>query len=243
MPDFEVLVTKIASALNRIIHNIHFKSKVSLEEQKSSKRRTVFFVEDRSLTWSTSTSGSLEPLILSRIMPTYLQLFFEMMILRNSTQSVTEIYCPWKNPIWRHLEVVYKLRIRESEKLKTVSELYNMEVHQKKIGPDQHRLRTMVKRSIEQDIRNKNFGDRNGNDERNAVVKNQVTKQRGQRTLGECWQWETNGQCVKGDNCSFRHDMNKRGKMTQSKRLRILSCSRMSEKHREPVVPGKKSQW
>ena len=25
-------------------------------------------------------------------------------------------------------------------------------------------------------------------------------------------QWETNGQCVKGDNCSFHHDMNKRGK-------------------------------
>ena len=25
-----------------------------------------------------------------------------------------------------------------------------------------------------------------------------------------------NGQCMKGDNCSFRHDINKRGKMTQS---------------------------
>ena len=44
---------------------------------------------------------------------------------------------------------------------------------------------------------------------------NQETKQREQRTLGDCWQWETNGQCVKGDNCSFRHDINKRGKMTQ----------------------------
>ena len=41
-------------------------------------------------------------------------------------------------------------------------------------------------------------------------------KQRAQRILGFCWQWEANGQCVKGDNCSFRHDMNKRGKMTQS---------------------------
>ena len=34
--------------------------------------------------------------------------------------------------------------------------------------------------------------------------------------LGDCWQWETNGQCVKGDNCSFRHDINKRGKVTPS---------------------------
>ena len=74
----------------------------------------------------------------------------------------------------------------------------------------------MVKRSIEQDIRNKNFGARNGNYERNAVVKNQGTKQRVQRILGDCWQWESNGQCSRGDNCSFRHDSNKRGKMTQS---------------------------
>ena len=41
-------------------------------------------------------------------------------------------------------------------------------------------------------------------------------KQRVQRILGDCWQWETNGQCVKGDNCSFRHDMDKRGKSSPS---------------------------
>ena len=48
------------------------------------------------------------------------------------------------------------------------------------------------------------------------MVKNQGTKQRVQRILGDCWQWETNGQCVKGDNCSFRRDTNKRGKVTPS---------------------------
>ena len=69
-------------------------------------------------------------------------------------------------------EGLYKLRIRESEKLKTVLELYDLETHQKKLGPDYYRLKTMVKRSIEQEIRNKNFGARNGNYERNAVVKN-----------------------------------------------------------------------
>ena len=56
------------------------------------------------------------------------------------------------------LEGLYKLGMREPEKLKTVLELYNMEIHQKKAGPDYHRLKTMVKRSIEQDIRNKNLG-------------------------------------------------------------------------------------
>ena len=90
-----------------------------------------------------------------------------------------------------------------------------MEIHQKKIGPDFHRLKTMVKRSVEQEKRNKNFGARNGNYERNAVVKNQGTKQREQRSLGHCWQWKANVQCSKGDNCSFRHDINKRAKSTQ----------------------------
>ena len=37
MPDFEVLDAKIASALNQIIHNIRFKKKISLEEQKAQK--------------------------------------------------------------------------------------------------------------------------------------------------------------------------------------------------------------
>ena len=30
-----------------------------------------------------------------------------------------------------------------------------------------------------------------------------------------CWQWKANGQCSKGDNCSFRHDLHKRANMTQ----------------------------
>ena len=50
-----------------------------------------------------------------------------------------------KIPLDDILEGLYKLRIRESEKLKTVLELYNMEIHQRKIGPDYHRLKTMVK--------------------------------------------------------------------------------------------------
>ena len=40
-PDFEVLDAKIASALNRIIHNTRFKKKVSLEEQKAQKEDRV----------------------------------------------------------------------------------------------------------------------------------------------------------------------------------------------------------
>ena len=73
----------------------------------------------------------------------------------------------------------------------------------------------MVKRIIEQNLRIKNFEARNRTCEKNAVVKNQWTQQREQRNLGDCWQWKANGQCSKGDNCSFRHDINKRAKSTQ----------------------------
>ena len=50
MPNFEVLDAKIVSALNRIIHNTRFKKERSVWRNKKPKKRTVSFVEDRSLT-------------------------------------------------------------------------------------------------------------------------------------------------------------------------------------------------
>ena len=78
------------------------------------------------------------------------------------------------------MEELYKLGIRESEKLKTVLELYDLETHQKKLGVENH-----GEKSIEQENRNQNFMIRNGNFEKNVVVKNQRTKQRVQRILGD----------------------------------------------------------
>ena len=49
MANFEVLDARIASALNEIIHNSHFKRKISLEDRRP-RSRTVSFAEDRLLT-------------------------------------------------------------------------------------------------------------------------------------------------------------------------------------------------
>ena len=38
MPNFEVLDARIAAALNKTIHNSHFKRRISLEEQKAQKQ-------------------------------------------------------------------------------------------------------------------------------------------------------------------------------------------------------------
>ena len=156
-PDFEVLHARNASALNRIIQNTRFKKKVSLEEPKSPKRGPF-------PSWKTDRSPDL------RVLPghwshefveNYDDLF--TVVLRND--DIQEFDSKWdgillsitKIPSDDILEGLYKLRIRESEKLKTVLELYSMEIHQKKAGPDYHRLKTMVRRGTEQNLRIKNF--------------------------------------------------------------------------------------
>ena len=149
MPNFEVLDAKIVSALNEIIQNTRFKKKVSLEEQKAHKedrflrgRQTAYLIYVYFRV--TGANDSVEK---------YADLF--TVVLRND--DIQEFDSKWDEillsmtqiPSDDILESLYKLRIRESEKLKTVLESYNMEIQQKKTGPDDHRLKTMVKRSIE----------------------------------------------------------------------------------------------
>ena len=76
------------------------------------------------------------------------------------------------------------------------------------------------------------------------MVKNQGTEQREQRTPGYCWQWKANGQCSKGDNCSFRHDINKSAKPTQpnpSPRSSTRQSERNASRTRSPR--GKSPEW
>ena len=160
-PDFELLDARIASALNNIIQNTGFKKKVSLEEMKAHKEDR--FLRGRQIAYLiyeyfrvTRTNDSVE---------NYADLF--TVALRND--NIQEFDTNWDEiplsmtqiPSDDILENLYKLRTQESEKLKTVLELYDLEIHQKKLGPDYHRLKTMVKRSIEQNLQMKNFEVRN----------------------------------------------------------------------------------
>ena len=125
MPNFEVLDARIASALNKIIHNSHFKRKISLEEQKAQKEDR--FLRGRQIAYLiyeqfrvTGTHDSVE---------NYTDVF--TIVLRND--DVQEFDSKWdgillsmtKIPHDDILEGLYKLRIRESERLKTVLELYD----------------------------------------------------------------------------------------------------------------------
>ena len=143
MPNFEVLDARIASALNEIIHNSHFKRRISLEEQNAQKqdrffrgRQIAYLIYDYFRV--TGAHDGVE---------NYADLF--TISLRND--DIQEFDSKWdgillsmtKIPPEDILEGLYKLRIRESEKLKTVLELCDLEIHQKKAGPDYHRLNTM----------------------------------------------------------------------------------------------------
>ena len=115
-PDFEVLDAKIASAL----HNTRFNKKVSLEEQKAQKEDR--FLRGRQIVYLIyeyfrvpGANDSVE---------NYADLF--TILLRND--DIQEFDSKWdgtllsmtKIPSYDILEGLYKLRIRESEKLKTV---------------------------------------------------------------------------------------------------------------------------
>ena len=107
---------------------------------------------------------------------------------------------------------LYKLRIRESEQLKIVLELYDMEIHQKISIFNYQKLKTMVKRSIDQKLRLRNFDARHGQIETGAVVKKRKALSGVEGGKGTRYQWKEKGQCSKGDRCSFRHETQDRAK-------------------------------
>ena len=192
MPDFEVLDARITSTLDRIIHNSQFKKKNQSRGTKSPKEDRFF--RGRQIAYLiyeyfrvTGANDSVE---------NHIDLF--TIVLRND--DIQDFDSKWDGILWSMtkiphddiLEGLYKLRIRESEKLKTVMELYDLKIHQNKIGPDYHILKTMVTRSIEQDLRNRHFW-RQKWKLWNALINIQAREQREQRTLGDCRQWQTNG--------------------------------------------------
>ena len=108
------------------------------------------------------------------------------------------------------LESLYKLRIRESDQFKIVLESFEMEIHQEISMPDYQKLKTMVKRSIDQKLRLQNFDARQGKIETGAVVNNRKGLSGVEGGRGTCCRWKEKGQCSKGDQRTFRHESDDR---------------------------------
>ena len=209
-PNFEMLDAKIASALNKIIQNSHFKRKVSLEERKAKKedrflrgRQIAFMIYDCFRVTGAHDTVSDYAVLLTVT-------FHDENIQEFDTRWDEVRLSMSKIPSDDILESLYKLRIRESAQFKTVLELYDMEIHQKISMPKYQKLRTMVKRSIDQRLRLRNFDSRHGRIETGAVVKNRKRMSGVEGGKGTCYRWKEKGQCSEGDQCSFRHESNDR---------------------------------
>ena len=73
--------------------------------------------------------------------------------------------------------------------------------------PNYSRLKTAVRRHIDQVLSTRNFRARNEILEGGTVTKSHKGKKaNAERRVGDCYQWKANGQCSKGDSCSFRHE-------------------------------------
>ena len=119
MPDFEVLdarIARIASALNKIIHNSQFKRRISLEEQKSQKEDR--FLRGRQIAYLISDHFQVTGI--QNSVENYL---FTIVLRNDDIQEFDSkwdgiLLCMTKIPHDDILEGLYKLGIRGSEKLK-----------------------------------------------------------------------------------------------------------------------------
>ena len=85
-----------------------------------------------------------------------------------------------------------------------------VEIHHKISMPNYQRFSTMVKRSIDQKLRLRNFDGRHGRIETGQVVKNRKGLIGVEGGKGTCYQWKEKGQCSKGDRRTFRHESDDR---------------------------------
>ena len=227
-----MLDARIASALNKIIQNSYFKKKVSLEEQKAQKEDRFF--RGRQIThmiYDNFRVTDSHDIVLDHA---------DLLTINLRNDDIQELDTIWdemllsmrKVPTDDLLESLYKLRIRESDQVKAVLELYDLEIHQKKLGPDYHRLKTMVKRSIDQKLRLRNFDVRNEWIETGAVDTNRRGQSGVERGPGECFQWKAKGQCSRGESYSFRDDENKRAKSTPKSAPPFQPPTQEAEVHR-----------
>ena len=177
-----MLDARNASVLNKIIENCHFKKKVSLEEQKAQKedrflrgRQIAFMIYDYF-----RVIGAHDTVL------DYADLF--SITLRDD--DVQEFVSRWD-------EVLLSVsKIPSDDGLITQKQYWNCtrwRFVKRYRCPNYQKLKTMVKRNIDQKLRLRNF------DARNEKIE----------THEDCValkEEKVRGQCSKGDQCSFRHE-------------------------------------
>ena len=161
-----------------------------------------------------------------------------MTIFRNSIRHGTEFYYQWRKS---HLMASWKdctNKEYESEKLKTVLELNDLEIHLKKAGPDYHRL----KNDGEKEVSSKIYDMRILRPETEIMKEAPWSRIRRQNTMNKALQeivgnGQPTGSVLKETLAVSVTISTSVQKWHSWIRLRVLSCSRMREMRHEHEVP------
>ena len=207
LPNVEILDSRIATALKKIIQNSKLQEKGPLGRAEGSKegpippRTTDVACKIFGIFQVTGTHESIRDF--SNLMNVTLRGDDGWDEVLLSTEDV---------PSDRILESLYIMRIHESAQLKTVLALHDQDIEHKNMPPSWQRLKTMVQKFWGQKMRTRNF---QGQKSFGSTGDKQKQREIGQRSKGSRENAMSGRQKIsvrRGDTCSFRYDDNKRGK-------------------------------
>ena len=122
--------------------------------------------------------------------------------------------------------------------------LYEQENIRNNEQPSYSRLKTSVRRHIDQTSRTRNFRAQNKIVERGAVTTSRKgRKVSAMRKVEECYQWKAIGQCSKGDSGSFSHDRASGNRRDQRQEGRSSSPAPKAKAPSNKKIPSKNSSW
>ena len=152
--NYEILDSKIAPALKKNISSVHFRRRVSVEEQRARKcdrslreRQVAYMIYEyfRATAADEAVQG-LSDLFRKRLHDDAQEF--------NTRRGQAPLAA---SEIQIVLEGLYKSKIRESVQLLTVLTMYDQEIDRHLVLPSYQRLKTMVRRCMDPKIRARNF--------------------------------------------------------------------------------------
>ena len=177
-PNYEMLDTKITSALKKIISTMHFRGRVSAEEQRAQKC-------DRFLRWRQNTNMIWEYF---RAPKSYeaVQGLVDLFSIRLRDDDVQDFDTRWDQALLAASEILSetileglcKSKLQDSVQLHTVLAMYEQENVRNNEPPNYLKMETLVRRHIDQVMRTRNFRARNDRVESGTVTKRGKTKRK-----------------------------------------------------------------
>ena len=159
----------------------------------------------------TGSQALMVPFLITLI---YSLLFFKTIMFRNSIRDGMKFYYPWPRA---HLMMSWKVFCNTW--VWSTQNCVGIVRHGnswENIDAWLAKVKKMVKRSIDQKLRFRNFDARNEKMKTGAVDASRTGLSGiAKRTGRVCCQWKAKGQCSRGDQCSFRQDGDERAKPTQ----------------------------